>query len=501
MKCTKALLFSVAVFISVLAVSRPANSQQPVTNLPVNQATSYKGEEFLLIGSANRGAGEPVIAISPKDPNIIIVGAMCNLHYVDGEKFAASGQMVSQDTISVYRNTPDSSISEYAISKDRGKTWRYLEDPFREYSRMNTTADTFVGTGKDGTLFIGAMSFFPLNASPLMIANEKDESKGQLYGYIDIASSSDDGKTWSTSVQVMGQSTPLEEYAPGVKPVFKGSTPYDRPFLITDQSTGTIYVPGDGKGGDPVHMEFFFRVSDDNGKTWGLVYSYDSPNYPESGFASRPAAANGALGVAYIASSAPASTGAKCPCLVFGASRDEGKTFDYHVVQSNFPPMRGFFGFGNPALAADPSHPGRFAVMSLTAGNVEMQVCVTDDYGKTWKGPVKAGSVPGAIIVRPDIGYSPKGDLAVMWRSFKPDETYSLWSAVSHDGGFTFSKPLQVSQWPSPARQSIEYRGNNWDGDDLSSIAVDNDFAHMVWADGRAGFLGAWYARVPLSSY
>jgi hypothetical protein len=24
---------------------------------------------------------------------------------------------------------------------------------------------------------------------------------------------------------------------------------------------------------------------------------------------------------------------------------------------------------------------------------------------------------------------------------------------------------------------------------------------HIVWADGRAGFLGAWYARVPLASY
>jgi len=51
------------------------------------------------------------------------------------------------------------------------------------------------------------------------------------------------------------------------------------------------------------------------------------------------------------------------------------------------------------------------------------------------------------------------------------------------------------------ARAQIESRGNNWDGDDLSSLAVDDDFVHLVWADGRAGFLGAWYARVPLSSY
>ncbi len=32
-------------------------------------------------------------------------------------------------------------------------------------------------------------------------------------------------------------------------------------------------------------------------------------------------------------------------------------------------------------------------------------------------------------------------------------------------------------------------------------IAVDNDYVHIVWADGRAGFLGSWYARVPLTSY
>ncbi len=58
-----------------------------------------------------------------------------------------------------------------------------------------------------------------------------------------------------------------------------------------------------------------------------------------------------------------------------------------------------------------------------------------------------------------------------------------------------------MSQSPSPTRASIKLRGNNWDGDDLSSIAVDGDFVHIVWADNRAGFMGSWYARVPLSSY
>jgi len=88
-----------------------------------------------------------------------------------------------------------------------------------------------------------------------------------------------------------------------------------------------------------------------------------------------------------------------------------------------------------------------------------------------------------------------------MWLAVNPDQTYTCWSAASHDGGFTFSPSLQVSRSASPARRSLQGRSNNRDGDDLSTLAVDNDYVHIVWADGRAGFLGTWYARVPLVSY
>jgi hypothetical protein len=498
---TKWLFACFAAFSVVLCGGNFANGQQPVKDLPINQLTSYKGEEFLLIGSAMRGAGEPVIAINPKDPNNIIVGAMASLNYVEGEPIPSGFKDLNWNAVVTYRNTLESSKALFAITYDRGRTWRMVEDPFRDYFKMNGIADTSVGFGKDGRMFIGAMNFFPQNATPLMRANELEPSPGLLYGNTDIAWSDDAGKTWSLPVHVMGQATPQEEYGPGVKPRFQGKTPYDRPFLVIDQSTGTLYIPGNGSGGEPVHPETFIRASDDNGKTFGLVYAYDSPDYPESGMAARPAAANGVLGVAYTASSVPSSTGAKCPCIVFGLSRDEGKTFERYVAQSNVAIARGFNGLGAPALAADPSHPGRFAVMSLNEGSTEMLIYVTADYGKTWKGPVRAGGTPGATINRPDIAYSPRGELAVMWLAAKPDQSFTAWSALSHDGGEQFSKPIEVSTAPSPARAAIKDRGNNWDGNDLSSIVVDEDFAHIVWADGRSGFLGTWYARVPISSY
>jgi hypothetical protein len=504
MKITNLMLAGCAALTSAFWGGNPAIAQTSAIDLPVNQATSYKGEEFLLVGNADRGGGEPVIAISPKNPNIIIVGVMANNHYVEGAPLGKGQERISIQSRVKYRNTPGASITTFAISYDRGRTWAFFDDPFRDYFKMNGTADAYVGAGKDGTLFIGAMNFFPQNASPLQLELEKEPDPGLLYGAIDLASSSDNGKTWGTPLHVMGQATPLQEYGPGVKPNFLGKTPYDRPFLTTDMSTGTIYIPGNGSGGDPIHRETFIRASDDNGKSWGLVFSYDSPDYPQGGGASRPAAAAGVLGLAYVASSIPASAGngtGKCPCIVFEASRDEGKTFDRHVVKYDVVLPRGFGGMGSPALAADPSHPGRFAVMVLTEGNAEMQMYVTDDYGKMWKGPVKAGGVAGTTISKPDIGYSPHGDLAAMWLAVSPDGSYSMWSSGSHDGGLTFGAPIHVSQGTSPARATIKYRGNHWDGDDLSSIAVDDEYAHIVWADGRAGFLGAWYARVPLSSY
>jgi hypothetical protein len=507
MKGTSGLYVGIVALVAVLAGNNLASGQKPVTGLPVNQTTSYKGEEFLLVGSASRGAGEPIITIDPKDPNTILVGVSANLHKVEGQSLIVTEKGFDPDSLVAYRNTPGSSISTFAISHDRGQTWRYFDDPFRDYDRMNTTGNQFVGASADGTLYIGAISFFPQNATPLIKKNEVLPSPGHLlYGGTDLAWSDDHGKTWGTPVRVMGQSSPLEEYAPGVKPNLRGSTPYDRPYLTADNATGTIYVSGSGTGTDPVHQETFLRASDDKGKSWGLITSFDAPDYPQSGFPSRPAAANGAVALAYIASSVPSSAGSgKCPCTVVGISRDEGKTFDRHVVQfASFAPKRfiwGFVGFGNPSVAADPSHPGRFAVMTLAEGDSEMRIHVTDDYGKTWKAPVKAGSVPGTMLIKPDIGYSPKGDLGVIWLALKPDGTYTAWSNASRDGGITFGKQIQVSQAPSPARVSIKERGNNWDGDDNASIAVDNDYLHLVWADGRAGFLGTWYARVPLSSY
>src|SRR5512136_1122197 len=170
---------------------------------------------------------------------------MANNHYVEGAPLGVGQQRITVEARVKYRNTPGSSITVFAVSHDRGRTWRYFEDTFRDTFQMNGTADAFVGVGADGTLFAGAMNFFPRNATPEMLELEREGAgfPGLLFGAIDICWSRDEGKTWSTPVHVMGQATKDDEYAPGVKPEHKGKTPYDRPFLETDLSTGVIYIP------------------------------------------------------------------------------------------------------------------------------------------------------------------------------------------------------------------------------------------------------------------
>ena len=74
-----------------------------------------------------------------------------------------------------------------------------------------------------------------------------------------------------------------------------------------------------------------------------------------------------------------------------------------------------------------------------------------------------------------------------------------MWSAISRDGGKTFSAAKRVGTAPSPG--TPRRRGDSDHSADYTSLAVDDDFVHMTWFDSRAGFLGTWYGRVPLTDY
>jgi hypothetical protein len=503
---TKFALIRMFAFIFVVAGVSGVTRAQEAEARP---DTEIVAEQYLLAGTTTRGCGESQVAVNPLNPNQIAVSAMCQLHQQEG-KF--------EHNELEFERTPRATITEFAITRDRGLTWTILEDPMRAYLHRYRCLDPFAAFAADGTMILGCEAHFPTTLSP---AEELNEVKGaaQDYGGSAIIWSTDGGRTFSDPVQVISSHMPKEILGRFVSFAPVGSQG-DRPQIKVDLSNGTIYVNGNSAASDPPHYQTIVRMSKDRGRDWGMVYAFDSTEWP--GFGPNYDVANGVMGIAYTASSVPALLNAKCPCRVFGASTDDGKTFERHLIPAA-PPQPG----GDPrdamVVAGNPTEPGAFSVLFSSSDGVEAYL--TKDAGKTWTKSLSLARVPSTSIANLTAAYSAKGVLALIWRAIYPLspprvpkrrtlpayqlttphlfeamlESYEIWSAVSRDGGRTFSAPMKVSTERSPGVS--RRRGMSAHGNDFISVALDGDFVHMTWFDNRAGFQGTWYGRVPLADY
>jgi len=494
----------------VLAIA-PAQAQPAAAPT----ADAPKSDEYLLLGSPNRGAGEPWVYVNPKDTNNIIVVAMATLNRLPTGESPIVPRTTPEGVALRIRelSVPDGSRTDIAVTWDGGKTWTYSEDHFRKVLEKNRCSDSFAGAGPNGFLYMGCLAYLNHGSTDYDEFGASPNGEAKLYhGGTAIARSEDKGKTWSNPVWVQ----PLEMKSPSLYPAnihpnFGGAGPVDRPNFFADASNGTIYLSGSGSaaidppgGGEPVRGgHVFLRASHDSGKTWGLIYPTDTLDHPGRGGAY--SAAFGHLVVAYSATSVPGPAGANCPCPVLGISQDDGKTFTHKLIpalpQAEAPaPVAGRGagpGRGGQMVGADPTKEGRYAVATTVGKQVIVQV--TEDGGNTWNPPVVAVDLPAnAGFGQHAMKYSPKGDLGIIWKQTYPDRSYDMWSSVSRDAGKTF-KTIRVSHAVSPTYNPE--RGNFMLGDDLSSVDLDGQYLHVVWGDNRSGFEGTWYGRVPLSAY
>lgn len=507
-----------------------------VSSLKAQQSNEgSKSEEYLLLGSVNRGAGEPIIFVNPKDHDNIIVAAMATLNRLPGGEtpILPRGTQAAIDLRIKELSTPDGSRTDIAVTRDGGKTWDIREDHFRAQLSKNRCSDSFSGAGPDGKLYVGCLAY--LDRGSADYAEGYDPRNGEArdyHGGSAIAWSYDKGRTWSFPTWVHPGHSPAL-YAPTVHPVFEQASPWDRPMFVADAQKGTIYLSGSGPaytvdpatvqrpkvdqslggakgytgypGPDISRSRTFLRASHDGGFTWGMIYPMDNDEYPggRGGFS----AAHGHLVVAYGATQVPAKENAQCPCTVLGISEDDGKTFTYRVVPplplqpAAAAPAGGRGGRGGPGgaamLGADPTKDGRYAI-ARQSGNV-LYVSVTQDAGQTWGQPLRAVELPqGARFGQRAMKYGPNGDLGIIWKQQYADRSYDVWSSVMRAGAAGF-KTVRVSHAVSPPY--IAERGNFMFGDDLSSVDLDDRYLHVVWGDNRSGFEATWYGRVPLDAY
>lgn len=478
------IVFSLALFV----FSHASSAQQQPQNPPQGRGAQtagihdygWKSEEYLLLGDATRGAGEPMIAVDPTNPKNIVVVAMANL-----QQFPGRGSNIPAPPGGVGRST----ITSVAVTHDGGVNWTVGELPV-----MNSTTqrcpDAFVYVMKDGTFVAGC-------EIRQTVAGGNESSS--------VVISKDKGVTWSAPAEMIGYNK--ARFASGLKPRIAGASPYDRPFTTIDDSTGVIYGVAQGGSaegdGGKTRSQAYITASTDGGKSFGTIYPWDSKDYPQVSRGLGEAASFGEVAVLYGAS-AVSGKEQPCPCAVFGLSRDQGKTFTYRVLKGRPIEGNGEEGGGGSAanrLAADPTKAGRFAVLSFLSGaDPHWEVITSEDHGANWGQPVMAGTTPGAtVLTKPAFEYSRDGVLALLWRAVYSDATYDIWSTVSKDGGKTFSSPLRVSHARSPLKDPVRSAGNF--GDDVQDLSMDKENVHMVWGDSRSGFMGVFYGRVPFSAY
>ena len=447
-------------------------------------------DQYLVLGNATRGSGEPMVAVDPTNSKNIIVVGMGSLQILPGYHAPVTAGMTE-----MYWKVPFSTITWLGVTNDGGTTWKVKRLPILS-GKFVRCPDPFAGVTKDGVFIAGC---------------EPRESSPPYFGESADVVSSDHGKTWSARANGVNSfnHAPYPRFAPGLRPRMGGNSPWDRPFLTFDDQTGVVYLTDSGGqtaappgSGAKWRQQSYVTASHDDGRSWGTIHADDDPQWPQLERASL-AAGHGKLAEVYVASAVPPSQHARCPCEVFGISTNEGRTFERHVMRGVHVVGVGPFLAGGAVgnLTADPTTAGRYSVLRYAAGPVpHYEVSTSSDYGRTWSKFVSVGSAPGASwLVKPWLEYSRFGVLGLEWRAIYPDYSYDVWAAISTDGGKNFSPPLRVSSARSPGTNYYRNDGNF--GDDVQDFALSRNHMFVVWSDFRSGFLGTWIGRVPLAAF
>ena len=402
------------------------------------------------------GAGEPQIAVDPVHHSIVV-----SFLYKFGKQTPDSGHDLA---------------CGLAISRDHGTTWRVrtthptdpaaiISDPYHQCS------DPTAAAGPPGTVYVGAGWW----DTPAGIVDDYDTY---------VSRSTDGGLTWHPAAYAVGSKSLVDARA------LPPSTPWvDRQWLTADPNTGTVFA----SLADFPRSHRWIVASHDHGRTFGPpreISSGSTPEVPLNEYV--PAAAHGVLAVSYVTDGSDST----CHCQgVFETSRDDGASWTRHPA-----PI--------PATwtAADPSRPGRFAIMnggtdptdfSSTAQDT-LLVSVTSDYGKTWTPVVRIGQKPSNTRLMPWMGYSPTGVLGVTYRTVY-SQGYDAWAALSADGGAHFAPPVRISRVMSPPE-------TDHGQDDYGCVALDGKYLYFAWGDMRktpdSPTSGAerslYFGRVPL---
>ena len=487
--------------------------------------------ETNVTNNVNVSSGEPEIAFDPTNPKRLAI-----IEFGIGSPNAPAGASSSPIGDDPKRMIAASEWDgRVMLSTDGGNHWTASGKPPASdpQSALNGGGDPMIAIGPDGTIYAA-------DEPPPPPGKYTMNGPGGLQAYLShfnfmVAVSTDHGHTWGAP-QIAG-------------------TPADRPWLTVDQSTGMVYTVSSGAlnlttgehnvaGPDAPNDRWLVAwqphlagksephriggpdFSGSGGNTITAAHGVIAATFvlggpvPGAGFTGAPPPATPIpASLQGIIKDGTTSCSRQAPCLFFETSSDQGQHWTRHHV-----PVPGGFNGQRAQLSADPGRPGRYAIGVLNPARTNFLILVTDDSGATWSGPVTIHETASGVNFKQWMAYGPTGVLGLMWRKERSDLTppkppnappenpifattgpaYDIYAAISCDGGANWLPPVRVNAETSPSGPPGR--------DDLSYIALDAHYAHLVWGDHRlpaatqarneppnGKTIQAFYGRVPFS--
>ena len=305
-----------------------------LASVVLGRAQTSKSEEYLLLGNANRGAGEPMVAVDPTNLNNIIAVAMGSVQQLHG-KPSTQGSYEAITT-----RVANSTITWLAVTHDGGVTWDVKELPILS-GKLTRCPDSFADVTKDGVFIAGC--------EPRETASDPD-----YWGMSALVVSTDKGQILGSgraNSQRLRAEAIRARAAAGSRAAFLparqvGSRATRRGIVLThriDDSTGVIY--GVAQGGSAIVDAAAGRrtiagvspASTDQGKSFGHHFTRGTLHSIH-----RPAAESHSRRHTEPSRS-PTSPAARSPRRsrdvslrrLSGCSRDRGRTFTYHVLKKH----------------------------------------------------------------------------------------------------------------------------------------------------------------------
>jgi hypothetical protein len=396
---------------------------------------------------------EPVIAVSPVNPNLLFASAV---------------------TINLANGRSSEGIY---VSTNGGINWTGV-DTCNGQNTANHGGDPGVMIHSDGRFVLTHIGIDPFN--------------GMFSHY-----STNLGQTWSNAFTL---SNDLPEDKGGVAMDDRSSSPfYNRMYAAWARLTSS-------------QPPLSFSYSTNAGTSWSAV-SVINPSPPRR--CSGGSIAVGATGTVYVAwAGMTAVTPFREDFAGFASSTNGGVSWN---VRQNVYAMNGINGFlttkgnirvnGIPQIAVDNSAGVRSGWLYIVATEKDLSPAGSDpdlvlhrstDGGQTWSAGIRVNQDPlnnGKIQYFPALAVDDNGGINILFyddRNTAPDSA-EVYLARSTDGGTTWTERVI-----SDHRFKPKPIFGNYQGDHIALLAVGS-VLHALWMDDASGIYQIWYATIDIT--